>query len=176
VVERLLVFRSRATKPSKYGLILYDANVKTCSTCKIEKSLSEFNKNAGRKDGLQSNCRDCNKVAAAAYYERNKIKAHTVSAGARQKYMDRNRRYLFDYLLSHPCIDCGNSDIRVLEFDHVRGEKRFGVGKLARHASSLTNLQSEIDKCDIRCRNCHQIATYDRLGGSWHQLLIDELT
>ena len=150
--------------------------MKTCSTCRTSKEFSAFNKNASRQDGLQSNCRECNKKASANYYKNNKNKAHAVAGQAHRKYMERNRRYVFEYLQFHPCVDCGNTDIRVLEFDHVRGIKRFGVGKLARHASSLSTIQAEIDKCEVRCRNCHQIVTYERAGGSWQQTFLDELT
>jgi hypothetical protein len=150
--------------------------MKTCTTCRISKPLSAFNKNVGRKDGVQSNCRECAKVSSASYYASHKPQLLELSIKNRERYLERNRRYLFEYLQSHPCVDCGMSDIRVLEFDHVRGVKRFGVGKLARHASSIESLQSEIDKCEVRCRNCHQIVTYERAGGSWQQTFLDELT
>ena len=32
---------------------------KTCPTCKIEKTLENYNKNKNRKDGLQRECREC---------------------------------------------------------------------------------------------------------------------
>nr|DAN83507.1 MAG TPA: Meiotic chromosome segregation protein [Caudoviricetes sp.] len=34
---------------------------KICTKCGLEKPTSEFNKNKLKKDGLQSECRDCHK-------------------------------------------------------------------------------------------------------------------
>lgn len=70
-------------------------------------------------------------------------------------------------------MDCGNTDIRVLEFDHVTDKKVAGVGRLARDAASLATLETEIAKCEVRCRNCHQIVTYERMGGSWHDAFVE---
>ena len=39
----------------------------------------------------------------------------------------RNKEYVKNYLLSHPCVDCKETDPIVLEFDHVRGKKRTEV-------------------------------------------------
>ena len=47
---------------------------------------------------------------------------------AQKKHRIRNRHQLIEYLKDHHCIDCGESDIRVLDFDHVRGEKSFNIG------------------------------------------------
>jgi len=51
------------------------------------------------------------------------------------------------------CRDCGNADIRVLEFDHVRGHKVRGIGEMVRRGCSVAALVEEIDKCELRCRN-----------------------
>ena len=39
---------------------------------------------------------------------------------------------------------------------------------------SLEKLIAEVKKCEIRCRNCHAIKTYERLGGSWRDRLSRE--
>ncbi len=44
----------------------------------------------------------------------------------------RVREWLLDYLAQHPCVDCGISDVRVLEFDHRDpGAKRAEISVLA---------------------------------------------
>jgi hypothetical protein len=43
----------------------------------------------------------------------------------------------------------------VLEFDHVRGVKRAEISKLVPHSSSIENIVTEIEKCVVRCANCH---------------------
>ena len=64
------------------------------------------------------------------------------------------------------CIDCGCSDIRVLEFDHVRGKKHNSVSRLLATAASWEKISIEIAKCEVRCANCHRLKTIER-GGWW---------
>lgn len=64
------------------------------------------------------------------------------------------------YLCNHPCVDCGESDPVVLEFDHVRGEKVANVANLISGAGKFQRLMDEIAKCDVRCANCHRRKTY----------------
>lgn len=59
------------------------------------------------------------------------------------------------------CIDCQNKDWRVLDFDHVRGEKSFNLSNHASYAFTLNKLKAEMRKCEIRCANCHRIKTYE---------------
>ena len=40
----------------------------------------------------------------------------------------RKRKLSFDYLLGHPCVDCGESNPIVLEYDH-RENKSFNTQK-----------------------------------------------
>lgn len=80
----------------------------------------------------------------------------------RKKGVERNRKCVDDILGNSSCIDCGNNDPRVLEFDHVRGTKLGHISHGIKNAWNLTKLKEEIDKCEIRCCNCHRIATIER--------------
>ncbi len=71
-----------------------------------------------------------------------------------KKIRDRNRKFIFDFLSIHPCVDCGLTDIRCLDFDHIEA-KEFDVSKLIGY--SLKRLEKEISKCEVRCSNCHRI-------------------
>jgi hypothetical protein len=71
------------------------------------------------------------------------------------------RSYIAGYLSRHPCLDCGEADPIVLEFDHRnRPDKKFNIGDAARKRFSLAKVVSEIDKCDVRCANCHRRKTF----------------
>lgn len=79
-----------------------------------------------------------------------------------------------EYLRTHPCVDCGISGIRVLDFDHRPDTvKRAGVPVLAKNGYSTTVVLGEIAKCDVRCRNCHAIVTYERMGDNWRSDAIE---
>jgi len=80
----------------------------------------------------------------------------------RSKGILRNRQYVDKYLEGSVCTDCGNSDARVLEFDHVRGDKIGSISHAIRDAWSLEKLKTELLKCEIRCCNCHRIKTTER--------------
>lgn len=86
---------------------------------------------------------------------------------AQLKHRQRNRAMLIDYLKSHPCVDCGNKDYRVLDFDHVNGIKSFSIAKgVGSSTRSWASIQKEIDKCQVRCSNCHRIRHFEK--NQWH--------
>jgi hypothetical protein len=70
----------------------------------------------------------------------------------------RNLALVRDLLLQSECVDCGLSDLVVLEFDHL-ADKKGSVPLLARRGASLARLKDEIAKCEIRCANCHRRRT-----------------
>jgi hypothetical protein len=75
-----------------------------------------------------------------------------------------NRRFVAEYLSTHPCIDCGEPDPVVLEFDHRDPRtKRADVSRLI-HTSTLPAVRAELLKCDVRCANCHRIRTAAQFG------------
>jgi hypothetical protein len=55
-----------------------------------------------------------------------------------------------------------------LEFDHVRGTKYLNISQLVGTHRALQLIINEIDKCDVRCCNCHRIKTSHQLG--YHKL------
>lgn len=129
--------------------------MKKCTKCLESKESSEFNKNAAKKDGLQTFCRPCGHQSFSEYYRKNK-KRHI---GYVQKRKAGWMEKLVEYLTENPCVDCGQDDVRTLEFDHVKGEKTTEVTRLARGGASWENIQKEINKCVVRCANCHKIRT-----------------
>lgn len=93
-------------------------------------------------------------------------------ARTRAKTSDRNQRYIFQYLLEHPCVDCGETDILVLQFDHVTGSKTNDVSQMKWNCA-LEALQDEIAKTVVRCANCHQRVTEQRKPGYKTRLLAE---
>lgn len=75
------------------------------------------------------------------------------SVGTRRSIL-RSKVFVLNYLLIHPCIDCRESDPRVLDFDH-RGDKKAEIAQLVK-SGRLSVIQTEILKCDVRCANCHR--------------------
>jgi hypothetical protein len=67
-------------------------------------------------------------------------------------------RRIRSYKLGKSCVDCGESDPIVLEFDHVRGEKRADIGRMSQVAT-WAKIEDEIAKCELRCANCHRRKT-----------------
>lgn len=82
------------------------------------------------------------------------------------RYRDENRRLLLDHLLHHPCVDCGEKDPVVLEFDHRdRATKHWTVTGLALH-KPWRRVLAEMAKCDVRCAACHRRRTATQFGWS----------
>ena len=74
----------------------------------------------------------------------------------------RNRAYIYNYLLTHPCVLCGEVDPVVLDFDHLRDKVR-EVTVMA-ILSGRANLIVEIAKCRVLCANCHRRHTAECAG------------
>lgn len=136
---------------------------KTCSVCKLTKEVSEFSRNRARYDGLQTYCKACMASRDADRYKAGRRTWQERNATTRLSH----RRLLWDYLLTHPCVDCGEPDPIVLEFDHVHGEKVMDVSTMARRLMSKKRLLEEIAKCEVRCANCHRKRTARTLG--WYK-------
>ena len=72
----------------------------------------------------------------------------------------RNLNHVHRVLAAARCVDCGEPDMTVLEFDHV-GVKRGKVSVMVWNVA-LATLENEIAQCEIRCCNCHRRVTVAR--------------
>jgi hypothetical protein len=60
-----------------------------------------------------------------------------------------------------PCMDCEIVySPYVMDYDHVRGIKRFNIGKMTNH--KRYRILEEIAKCDLVCCACHRIRSHAR--------------
>lgn len=131
--------------------------MKYCPKCQIDKDLSEFRPNKTRKDGYQSYCIICDKEYQNEWYIKNSSVVKNRSKITRDIIRKRNREYIINYLKNHPCVKCNETDIIVLEFDHLR-DKEFNISK-GLDKYSIKKMQKEINKCQILCSNCHRRKT-----------------
>jgi 5-methylcytosine-specific restriction endonuclease McrA len=130
--------------------------MKQCGRCKQEKNLNSFSWKNQEKNLLQSYCRECNKKNLKCFYENN-----------RNKFLERNktrkiliRKLVFEFLQTHPCVDCGEKDPIVLEFDHVNpSTKTQNISRMVIEGYSWKSIEKEIKKCQILCSNCHKRKT-----------------
>jgi len=127
--------------------------------CKQQLSLDCFNKKTSKLDGLQPYCKPCNSIKCKKYYSDNKEKHLKVIKKLKAKSTAKKRKYLLEYLLKNPCIDCGEKNVLVLEFDH-RENKINDISGMIRGENGYASMVSEIKKCDVRCANCHRAKTH----------------
>ncbi len=104
--------------------------------------------------------REASRRHYAKHRQRVIDKAKVYSKAAR----DRIRAYINAYLKDNPCVDCGETDPIILEFDHVSDDKHFNISDATRRGYGMTKLIEEIAKCQVRCANCHRKKTYERSG------------
>lgn len=135
-----------------------------CSRCSQLKPTSEFSKRPNRRRGYHSFCKQCfreyKREWQAEEYKDPIRKARRLKHSQENKKRNHIRKmhWILDYLKIHPCIDCGETDPIVLEFDHQR-DKTEGVCSMVHQNCGLERVKEEIQKCVVRCANCHRRKT-----------------
>lgn len=141
--------------------------MKQCAHCKEFKPLDQFAWNNKLLGTRQKHCRKCmKKFNQESYGRRSQDKKEQVREDRKRKY-DEARQYIWDYLSTHPCAKCGQSNPIVLEFHHVKGRKEINIANMPRNGNSLESIRKEIGKCVVLCANCHRIETHQERG--WFQ-------
>ena len=146
--------------------------MRECRTCRVIQPLSEFalkNKKTGKRSWK---CKTCQRAYAKSHYAANR--PNYLARSARRNGIERERiaAYISQYLNCHPCVDCGNQDLRILDFDHRdRSDKRGTINAFIR-SFDWEGMIAEIAKCDVRCANCHRRRTARQLG--WYRSQFSE--
>lgn len=133
---------------------------KFCSKCGEEKSLEEYSlvfpsKNDGK---FRPDCKVCVGLRATIRYKNWSTDERKVKS---QRNKNRvavlvAKEHVRDYLTFHPCVDCGESNLDVLDFDHVRDIKNNEISRMTARGYLISSIDIEISKCEVRCSNCHR--------------------
>lgn len=146
------------------------SETKKCTKCLETKSIDCFSYKDKKNNIRKYVCKDCDKTIRRKYYLDNKDRII-------DKVLDRNRKirlnsykFIWEYLLENPCVDCGEDNPIVLEFDHKEGtDKKDSVCRIVSDGNSIDKIKEEILKCDVRCCNCHRVKTAKQLN--WYSYL-----
>ena len=127
--------------------------------CRKEFALSATPQNARRQKYCSERCQQLEWARKTAFQWRKNnpeaYQAHMRRQIERIKTLVREAKAL-------PCKDCNLSyPSYVMDFDHVRGKKRFTIGTNA-FRMGIGPLLKEIKKCDVVCSNCHRERTHRR--------------
>jgi hypothetical protein len=139
---------------------------KLCSKC--NRILEESNFNWKIKDvRLAVHCKECSRDYIREHYYKNREYYLNKAKRRNLAYKKIVYKFLGDFFYTHPCVDCGETDILVLEFDHIdRGKKTNNMSALIKKGWSINGIRKEIENCDVRCVNCHRRKT-EKESNSW---------
>jgi hypothetical protein len=104
--------------------------------------------------------------------EQERVRYHRDPSASRAKLSSKRlkvRQRLGDIKLASGCVDCGfKLHPAALHFDHLpQYEKKLNIG-LALTNARWSDILAEINKCVVRCANCHAIKTAERRKGMLH--------
>jgi hypothetical protein len=138
--------------------------MKRCNSCGIEKEEKEFNYRYKTLGIRHPTCKECQKGFRKNWYEGSAKEKHLENVKARKlRVRDEAREYVYQYLSSHPCEQCGESDPMVLEFHHLEGKDK-AVSEIVAAGYPIHKIQAEINKSIVLCANCHRRLTMKERG------------
>lgn len=119
----------------------------------------------------QSKCKPCKRIYDKAYHKSRPTEKKDEKLRRIAERALESKQYVWDYLLTHKCVMCGEDDPVVLEFDHIDQTTKLGnISEL--HRWSLKKVKEEIEKCRVLCANCHRRHTAIQLG--WYSYIQDK--
>lgn len=135
----------------------------TCRGCGTRKTVDEFPLRSRETGAHSTLCRPCTADYQHRWYMANRDRLIPLARARRDRKAAENRVRAWLYLGDHPCVDCGETDPVVLEFDHIR-DKKADVSELLSAGLAWETVEREIAKCEVRCANCHVRRTMRQIG------------
>lgn len=133
-IEKALTY---STKPA------HIRGLKTCSKCKIEKSIDNFHK-LSRRNGTEftSKCKECDRKTCRS--ARQSIRLQVI-----KKYSNNTNK----------CAICKEPRIEVLDIDHINGDGKIDRNKYITNDLFYRYLLANKKRKNLRvlCRNCNWI-------------------
>lgn len=128
-----------------------DMTSKVCSTCKVDKPLTEFYRAKSKPGGHAYNCKACSDGAN----KKTRDKHTKRYLGYRNDYKLKLTEMVNEYKSARGCACCGeNSHPHVLDLHHLDPSEKEGSPSLLR--TSWERWLTEAQKCVILCANCHR--------------------
>jgi hypothetical protein len=127
-------------------------DLRTCRVCGSSKPLVQFPLRSREKVTRQWICLDCQRTYTKGWYQRNRER--TIAAARQRNASRRTVARSRAGAVRRECVDCGESNPLLIDFDHL-WNKRADVSYLIHAGFSWTTIETEIDKCEVRCANCH---------------------
>jgi hypothetical protein len=137
-----------------------EPSLRRCGRCGESRPIAEFawrRKARGQRDNY---CVGCRAEYKREHYGANRSRYIAQAQVRKQTVIAERAALLIEFFRTHVCVDCGEEDPLVLEFDH-RSDKLFNISKGLRDRNWATVLD-EIAKCDVVCANCHRRRTARR--------------
>ncbi len=133
-----------------------------CYRCGLEKPVDDFAWRRRRRTSGTHSAVQAERPYGREHYLANRERYIEQARVQKTRLMLERTRYLIEYFKRHPCVDCGEGDPVVLEFDHLR-DKEFSIGQ-GLTTRSWQDILNEIEKCEVVCSNCHRRRTGRRRG------------
>lgn len=115
---------------------------KRCSKCLVEKGTAHFYFTDRRKLKRSNQCRSCKSLRMQKKYTLVRIHREQLKVD-----------------MGGTCNRCGESDLQVLEFDHLNPKSKVDTVSSMRR---LDLLDAEASKCQLLCCFCHCLRTYEQ--------------
>lgn len=105
-------------------------------------------------------CANCHRIRTINRHQ-NSARRDYFEGKVNSKLLSAKNLCVYDFVSKKGCMDCLESDMRVLELDHVREGKvanlAYMIGQTRRF--DLEDVKVEVAKCEVVCVNCHRIRT-----------------